>query len=152
MRLFDLPENLRLADDQRIEAGRDPEQVAGGFEVGHLVDVRLDRRDVHAVKRAHERDQLGSRRLDIVAGDVELRAIAGREHRHLAGRGALRRAGRERAQRVLEAARLEIDPLAQLDRRGPVADSEEQQVHAEVHGSGFKVHTFKFRVLLNLEP
>ena len=143
VRFFDLAENLRLADDQRIEAGRDAEQVAGRFEVGDLVDVRLERRSVHAVKRADERDQLGSCRRDVVARDVELGAIARREHRHLAGRGALRRAGRERAQRVLEAARLEIDALAQLDRRGPMADSDEQEVHLgfTVHGSRFTVHS-----------
>ena len=32
--VLDLPEDLRFADDERIESGRDPEQVAGGVGVG----------------------------------------------------------------------------------------------------------------------
>ena len=40
VRVLHLPENLRLADDQRIEAGSHPEQVARRLEVGHVVDVR----------------------------------------------------------------------------------------------------------------
>ena len=44
VRLLDLAENLRLADDQRVEAGGDAEQMARRVEVGHVVDVRRDRR------------------------------------------------------------------------------------------------------------
>ena len=62
VRLFDLAENLRFADDQRVEAGGDAEQMPRGFEIRDVVDVRLDRRRVDVVERADERHQLGSRR------------------------------------------------------------------------------------------
>ena len=41
LRFLHLTENLRLADDQRVETGGDPEQMPGGVEIGDLVDVRL---------------------------------------------------------------------------------------------------------------
>ena len=44
VRVLHLAENLRLADDQRVEAGGDAEQVARGVEVGEVVDVRRDER------------------------------------------------------------------------------------------------------------
>jgi hypothetical protein len=86
------------------------------------------------VKRADERHQLGSRRRDVLAGNVELGAVAGREHGHLAA-GPARSPRRERAQSILEAARLEIDTLAQLNGRGAMTDSDEKEVHSEFQGS-----------------
>jgi len=35
----------------------------------------------------------------------------------------------ERPQRVGDAARLEVDPLAQFDRRGAMTDSDEEKLH-----------------------
>ena len=119
VRLFHLTENLRLADDQRIEAGGDPEEMSRGVEVGDVVDVRRDRRTIDAVELADEAHQIRARRRHIVAGDVQLGAIAGRQHDRLA-----RRAARgERRQRAGEPVHVKIDPLAQLDRRGLVTDS-----------------------------
>ena len=43
VRVLHLAENLRLADDQRVEAGGDAEQMARDVEIGDVVDVRLQR-------------------------------------------------------------------------------------------------------------
>ena len=40
VRVLDLSQNLRLADDQRIEARRHPEEVPGDVEVLAIVKVR----------------------------------------------------------------------------------------------------------------
>ena len=62
----------------------------------------------------------------IVARGVDLGAVARREH----DRFARRPARGQRPQRRLDAARLEVDPLAQLDRRGPMTESQrDMQVH-----------------------
>ena len=144
VRLFDLAENLRFADDQRVESGRDAKEMAGRLDVRHFIEVRLDGRHFDAVERADERHQLGTRRRDILAGDVQLGAIARREHRHLAA-GAPRSARRERPQRVLEAPGVEIDALAQLDGRGAMTDSDEEQMHG-CELSKFKVQSAKLKV------
>ena len=125
VRVLHLAENLRLAHDERIEAGGDAEQMARDVEVGDVVDVRRDvaRRD--AVEVADEAHQILARRGRLVAGDVELGAVAGRDDDRFARRSALG----ERAERVGDAARLEVDPLAQLDRRGAMADSHKQKLH-----------------------
>ena len=121
VRFLDLPENLRLADDERIEAGGDAKQVSRRFEVGHVVDVRRHRRLVDRVELADEAHQVRQRRGHVVAGDVHFRAVAGGEHDRLARRAARR----ERLQRAVDAAHLEIEALAQFDRRGLVADSDQ---------------------------
>ena len=121
MRVLHLAENLRLADDQRVEAGGDAKQVPRGFEVGELVDVRRAE-TARSMPWNSLKNVASSARaaVDVVARDVQLGAVAGRDHRHFAGRTA----GRERPQRAFEAARLEVEPLAQLDRRGAMTDSD----------------------------
>ena len=42
VRFLHLAEDLRLADDERVEAGGDAEQMARDVEVGDVVDVRRD--------------------------------------------------------------------------------------------------------------
>ena len=124
VRLLHLSENLRLADDERVEAGGDAEQVTRGFEIGDVVHMRLDQGRIDVVERADERHQLGFRRRHVFAREIQLGAVAGREDRDFS-RAPARFARRERSQRKLDAARLEIDALAQLDRRGPVRNSYE---------------------------
>ena len=120
-----LAEDLRLADDERVEARRDAEEVTRGVEVGDVVDVGRDLRRVDAVELADERHQIAPRGGEIVARRVHLGAVAGRQHHGLPRRPARR----QRAERLVHAARVEVDPLAQLDRRGPMADSDEKQMH-----------------------
>ena len=47
---LDLSEDLRLADDQRVEARRDAEQVARRVEVRHVVQMRREHRPIDTVK------------------------------------------------------------------------------------------------------
>ena len=124
VRLLHLAEDLRLADDQRVEARGDAEQMPRGVEVRHVVDVRRDLAVIDAVELADEAHQVGPRRRHVVARDVELGAVARREHHRLARRSALG----QRAQRAVDAARLKVDALAQLDRRGAVTDSDEEEM------------------------
>ena len=125
VRLFHLPEDLRLADHERIEAGRHAEQMPRRLEVREVVGVRRHVGGHDLVVVAQEAEEVLPRRLGLLARDVHLRAVARRHDDRLA-RGS---APRERAQRRLQIARLEIDALAQLHRRGAMTQSDEQQMH-----------------------
>ena len=60
-RLLDLSEDLRLADDERIEARRDPEQVTRHRRIVVREEVRQERVARQVVVVAEERDQLLAR-------------------------------------------------------------------------------------------
>ena len=125
VRVLHLAENLRLAHDERVEAGRDAEQVARDVQIGDVVHVRRDLAGGDAVEVAHEAHQILARLRRLVARDVELGAVARRDDNRFARRAALG----ERAQRVGDAARLEVDAFAQLDRRRAMTDSNKEKVH-----------------------
>src|SRR5207244_1546404 len=93
-------------------------------EVREVVHMSRHGRAVDLVELADEFHEIGSRTVDVVAGGVEFGAVAGRQHDRFASRAA----ARERSKGRLDAA-LEIDLLAQLDGRGPMIDSDHQQVH-----------------------
>jgi len=124
MRFFDLAENLRFADDERIEAGSDAEQVTGRIEIDQVVHVRDDLAALHAVKLTDERLQIRPRDPHVVAGGVQFRAVAGGEDDGLVGRSA----SGQRFECGLEAS-LEVDALAQVHWRGPMTEADEQEVH-----------------------
>ena len=52
MGLLHLPEDLRLAHDERIEAGGHAEQMAGRVEIGEIVQVRRAADAIDAVEVA----------------------------------------------------------------------------------------------------
>jgi hypothetical protein len=54
VRVLHLPENLRLADDEGVEAGGNAEEVARRVEVQALVEVRLHDRPIDGVKLGDE--------------------------------------------------------------------------------------------------
>ncbi len=87
-----------------------------------------ERCPIDAVKVAEKRRQIGARGVGVIARDVQLGPVAGRDHSHLAGRTA----GRERPQRAFEAARLEVELLAQLHGRGAMTDSDYEEVHKSI--------------------
>ena len=64
----------------------------------------------------------------LIACRIQLGAVARREHDRLAAR----QPRRQLAQRRIQPARVEVDPLAQLDGRGPVTDSDEQKMHGRI--------------------
>ena len=86
--LLHLTENLRLADDQRIEAGGDAKQVPRGVEVRDVVDVRRTSPRSTPLNSLTNVTRSLRVAVDIVAGGVHLGAIAGREHDRFARRSA----------------------------------------------------------------
>ena len=112
-RLLQLAEDLRLAEDHRIEAARDPERVARRRRAFEHVGVRAQRRRLHA---AHVGEPVHRRRERARGGaDVDLGAVAGRHDRDFLDRLEARRgtpsasspaaAGRARNGRANRAAR-----------------------------------------------
>ena len=135
VRLFHLAEDLRLADDEGVEPGGDPEQVSRRVEVGELVDVRRQRGSIDAVELGDEPYQLGACAVALIACGIQLGAVTGRQDDGLAAR----QPRCQLAQRHVEPARVEVDPLAQLHRRRPMTDSDQEEVHqlsraAKSHG------------------
>ena len=122
-----LSENLRLADHERVEPGGDAEQMTRDVQIGDLVRMRHELGTVHAVELAHEGQEARARQREVVARGVQLRTVAGRQDDRLARRAALG----QRPQRAIEAPRLEVEALAQLDRRGAMADSDQEEMQTE---------------------
>src|SRR5205823_4837313 len=118
----------RLADDQRIEPGGDPKEMPRDVEIFHAVYVRLHFRRLDAMEAADECDEIVPRARGVLAGGVELGAIA-RRHDDRFPRRAERADFTERRG---NAARLEVELFAQFDRRGAMADSDEQDVHQKL--------------------
>ena len=122
--LLELPQDLWLAHDHRIEACGNAKEMAKRSLAAALVQVWQHRWLL--------RQQLAKAISDLAcvpAGAVQLDAVAGREHHALAHTGHSTQA-LERESRVRGEVR---DPLAHGDRRGLVRDAEQHQVVA--HGS-----------------
>ena len=120
-RVTDLAEDLRLAEDERVEARCDAAEVARDVLSRVHVEVVEQELARDVVRRRERVDELVARVVD--AGGqprVELDAVTRLQHRVLEdGRAALR-AGPERA-----------DALAQLDGSGAMAEPEtDESVHA----------------------
>ncbi len=125
VRVLHLPENLRFTDDERVEPAGHAEEMTRGVEAVDVVDVRREIRCLHPVELGEEGDEIGARRRRVVAGDVQLGAIAGRDDDRFAGGSALG----DGAKRLGDASHLEIHTLPQIDGRRPMTDSDEQQIH-----------------------
>ena len=125
VRFLHLAENLRLADDERVEAGGDAEQVPRRVEVGDVVEVRRERRARSTPWNSLMNAARSARAaVDVVARGVELGAVAGRDT--TASRATPRPPAP--AARV-QPARLEVEPLAQLDGRGAMTEADEEEMH-----------------------
>ena len=124
-RVAHLAEDLALARDERVETGRDAEEVQRGTVVAEPVENRGERGAVVARRaRAATRSPRSSRsRRRLVAREVELGSVAGREHDGLAAVGEL---ARERAPRAVG---VDGDPLPQLDGCLAVRDADERESH-----------------------
>ena len=121
---FDLPLDLRLADDHRVEAGGDAQQVAGRLGRAQRVEVaeQLGRPDLGLAGEDTEPCRL---RLDRVGDDqVQLGPVAGGDRRRLMN-------PRRRGQLAEDADRAALgqrEPLAQVERRGLVGNAEGEQL------------------------
>ena len=122
--VFDLAEDLRLADDHALEAGRDPEDVPGRALLLAHEAVLADHVGAEPTQiRERLDDPLGSQLLGL--DRVDLDPVAGREQHDLAQRGAMDQAGQALGHLGLR----ERESLAQIDRRGRVIEADGEQVH-----------------------
>ena len=137
-RVTDLAEDLRLAEDERVEARGDATQVAR--DVLSRVHVEMVEQELarDAVRGRERIDELVARVVDTGGqARVELDAVTRLQHRVLEdGRAALR-AGTERA-----------DALAELDRSGAMAEPEtDESVHARKLYCGSRGRMLNMRAL-----
>ena len=112
-------------DDQGVETRGDAKQVARGFGVVHGEEVGCESIARQSVVLAQEVHQLFPRALGIVARDVDLRPVAGREH-HRFGRRWTRR---QRLDRRAEITAREIEAFPQVDGRRLVTHAEQEEMH-----------------------
>ena len=120
--LLHLAEDLRLAQHQRVQPGRHPEQVA--HRVGLVVAIQVGVQVVAGALLAGQ--PVGQRIGAVVAAGVDLGAVAGGQQHRLLHAGL--RA--QRLQRPRQRVRAERHRLAQGNRRGLVVDAEDVQGHA----------------------
>ena len=121
---LDLTEDLRLSDDERIEAGGDAEEMARRVDAAMAVEVLGQPRRVEAMIVAEEAaERLGGRVR--IADRVDLGAVARREHDRL-GADAARG---ERVERRVEARPSEVDGFAQLHGRRAMAEANCEKAH-----------------------
>jgi hypothetical protein len=113
---FDLPEDLALTGHERVESGRDPEQVQGGGVATEPVEVGRCRQSVDG-------ESFG--RIGVGVDGIDLRAVARREAHDL---GALRR---ESVGELPRAFAVEGHALANLDGRQAVRGADENDAHAK---------------------
>ena len=110
--LLGLAEDLRLAHHQRVQAGRDPEQVADRRRVAVLVEVLGEIGDRDAGPPREHAGEIGGRAIRVVGGDVQLDAVARGDHRRLADRRQRGQLDQRGSGRV----RLDRQALAHRDR------------------------------------
>ena len=105
-----LPEDLGLAEDERVQARGHAAQVARDVLVDVDVQVVDEQVAVDAVRAGEHVDHLVAGALDAVGEvGVELDAVAGREHGVLLHRGAARGARPEASRDAREARRAQCD-------------------------------------------
>ena len=126
-RVFELAQNLRLAQHHGVEPAGHPKGVARGLAVGQAVGVRAQRLHRHAA-RLRQPGQ-GVFEVGFVACAVNFGAVAGGND------GCLRRLGHGAAQALevrLDHVQGERKPATQVQRCGGVVDSECPDCHISV--------------------
>ncbi len=107
----DLAEDLALARNERVQPGRDPEEMQGGRVIVHPIG---DRAEWLAGKLLERRERT---RTVVVAGEVQLGAVARREADSVSERACEQRSALERQRHA----------LPQLDRRHVVRDPDQRE-------------------------
>ena len=121
---LDLTKNLRLADDERVEAGRDAEEMPRRVDAAVAVQVLGETRRVDFVVVAKEAPEGVAGGIGFADG-VDLGAIAGRENDSFLA-PAVRAEG---VQRRVESAPSEINGFAQLYGRRTMAEANSKKPH-----------------------
>ena len=131
-RVLDLSQHLGLADHQRVKAGSHPEQV-----VRHLIVLTGEQMRHELVGRqlvilGEEPHQFLPGLRDVLAGDIQLRPVAGREHHGLGRTGPCA----ERLHRGADVAAGEVQPFPQFHGGRAMTDAEKKEVHARPRSCG----------------
>ena len=121
---LDLAEDLRLSDDERIEAGGDAKKMARRLDAAMAVEVLGQSRLVEAVIVAEEAGEAVGGRVRI-ADRVDFGTVARRQHDRL-GADAARG---ERVKRRVESRPSEVDGFAQLHGRRAMAEANCEKAH-----------------------
>ncbi len=124
--VLDLAEDLRLAEDQRIQAARHAQDVAHALVVFMDVGVRADGVGLQPVEVAQPDDQLF--RIETVQSAVEFGAVAGRDDGGLTDG----RTGQQVFERFIDAVGGEGDLFTNLDRRGFMIDPKGNYRHCDL--------------------
>jgi hypothetical protein len=130
MRLLHLAQDLGLADDLRVQAGGDAEQMVDRLDVDANVEMRseLQLGGARAVRQIPAQRRDG--RVRIGRRGIHLDAVAGRKQRRLAHG----REGRHRANRPDDLLWRDCQPLAHTERRGPVRQAHHEKIDSPRHG------------------
>jgi hypothetical protein len=121
--LFDLTEDLGLADDHGVEGAGDAEEMADRFALTELVEVGLEEFGGDGEVLVEEAEEVGSGAGVFLEGE-ELDAVAGGEDESFADAGLVG----EGAGGVGEAAGGDGEALADLDGGGVVIDAEQDEL------------------------
>ncbi len=121
-----LGDDLRLADDHRVEARGDAEQVGDGRVPRVAVEARLELADGHSGVLRQALDGSLARRQRVATVEVQLGAVAGAQSEGFAGGPAVQQL-LGHAQR---AALVEGETLAQFERGGLVRDAGDDDEHS----------------------
>ena len=121
--LLHLAQNLRLAHHHGVQAGGHAEEMAHGFLVAMLVEVRRQQRGVQAEVALQKAGQIGAS--GDFHGSQQLHAVAGGDDHALGHAGH----GGQGAGGLRQLFAGDGDALAQLDGRGLVVHSDEGQGH-----------------------
>src|SRR5690606_16139263 len=125
--VLDLAQDLRLAQHQRVQPGRDPEQVAHRVAAGVPVQVAVQAlANAGGVGRVG-RQPVGQRAAVVVGDGVDLGAVAGRQQRGFMHPWQCPKRRQRRHRRIAG----KRDALAQADRRGLVVEAEDVDGHGE---------------------
>ena len=122
-----LTEDLRLAEDHRVEPARDAKDMPDRIALRIGIEIRRDFAQRQVMKT---RQPVGSV-LRLLRGEVQFGAIAGRQDRRLAHRPLVRQI----MQRVVQALGLKRHLLANRERRRMVIQAKSIKLHARSQGS-----------------
>ena len=117
--VFDLTEDLGFADEHRIEARADPEQMIDGLAAQQRVHVRFHVADVAMAEIRQELLELRNAGLVVFEFGVNLKPVARCNHDRFADGFVIA----QRDQRLAHAVRGKGVALADFDRRGVVAET-----------------------------
>ena len=142
--LFDLAEDLRLANDHAVERAGDAEEMTDGFALTELIKVRLDIAGWDGEVLLEEAEEvsfgfargLSGRFRGLVLKGEEFDAVAGGEDEAFADAGLVQ----ERERGVGETTCGDGEAFADLDGRGVVIDADEDEaarlgLHWIAHGA-----------------